>query len=280
MKENHLSKEKRSHNSSTTPNPFFLSDPREKKSSSSKENGNLNSSVRNEMEHFFGESLSTVHLEQESLSGPDNILAGAQGENIVMDKMIPPGSLLGKALLAHELTHVLQQREDGSRKSKQSVYDTHQDIEHEANSVGWNFMEKGNPGFQLNEPIRRKSKRGQFHACSGSSIEAPAYLGPDSRKALKEINDTVKDFRILRPLIIAGIAVAHSDPVESAAQGGPGEDVKAGAEAAQAIPVIEKAQIIQIIELLMLDHQNNMNPQEVEFWRRIYQKAAGSSAPF
>ncbi|MEO8861169.1 MAG: DUF4157 domain-containing protein [Ginsengibacter sp.] len=280
MKENHLSKEKRTHSSSTAPAPFFSSDPRKKNSGPSKENGNLNSSVRNEMEHFFGESLSSVHLKQESLSGPENILAGAQGENIVMDKMIPPESLLGKALLAHELTHVLQQRSDLGRKNEPSVYDTHQDIEREANSIGWNFMKKGNLGFQLNEPIRRKSKRGQFHACSGSNIEAPAYLGPDSRMALKEINDKVKDFRILRPLIIAAIAVGNSDPVESAAQGGPGEDVKAGAEAAQAIPVIEKAQIIQIIELLMVDHQNTMNPQEVDFWRKIYQKVTGSSAPF
>ncbi|MGN6532850.1 MAG: eCIS core domain-containing protein [Ginsengibacter sp.] len=280
MKQDHLSKEKRSHNSSPAQNPFFAPDSRKKNSSSSKENGNLNSSVRNEMEHFFGESLSSVHLKQESIAGSGNLLAGAQGEDIVMDKMIPPESLLGKALLAHELTHVLQQRADASHKSEQSVYDTYENIESEANSVGWKFMNKGMTGFKLNEPVRRKSKRGQFHACTGSSIEAPAYLGPDSRKALTEINDTVKDFRILRPLIIAGIAVAHSDPAESAAQGGPGEDVKAGAEAAQAIPVIEKAQIIQIIELLMLDHQNTMNPQEVEFWRKIYQKVTGSSAPF
>lgn len=280
MKQDRFSKVNPTHGSSHMPGPFFSPDSRKKNTSSSKENGNLNSSVRNEMEHFFGESFSSVRFKQESLTGPENILAGAQGENIVMDKMIPPESLLGKALLAHELTHVLQQREDLGRKSQPSVYDTHQDIESEANSVGWNFLKKSNPSVQLNEPVRRKSKRGQFHACTGSSIEAPAYLGPDSRMALKEINDTVKDFRILRPLIIAGIAVAHSDPAESAAQGGPGEDVKAGAEAAQAIPVIEKAQIIQIIELLMLDHQNTMNPQEVEFWRKIYQKVTGESAPF
>jgi len=280
MKENHLSIEKRTRGSSPAPNPFFPPDSTKKNSGPSKENGNLNSSVKNEMEHFFGESLSSVQLKQGSLSGPDNILAGEQGENIVMDKMIPPESLLGKALLAHELTHVLQQRADSSRSSQQISYDSHHDIESEANSIGWNFMKNGSPGGQLNSPIKRKSKRSQFHACTGSDIEAPSYLGPYSREALREINNVVGNMRLLRPLIIAGVAVAHSDPVESAAQGGPGEDINAAAEAARAIPVIQRARITQIIELLMVEHQNDLNPQEIAFWRRIYQQAAGSSAPF
>lgn len=280
MKQDRLPKVNRTHSSSPSPNPFFPPDSTKKNAGPSKENGNLNSSVKNEMEHFFGESLSSVHLKQESLSGPDNILAGAQGENIVMDKMIPPESLLGKALLAHELTHVLQQRADSSRSSQQIPYDSHRDIESEANSIGWNFMKNGSLGGQLDGPIRRKSKRSQFHACTGSDIEAPSYLGPDSRQALKEINGVVGNMKLLRPLIIAGVAVAHSDPVESAAQGGPGEDISTAAEAAKAIPVIQRSRITQIIELLMVEHQNDMNPQEIAFWRRIYQQATGVSAPF
>lgn len=280
MKEGRLSKWNRAHDSSTTPAPFFPPDPGKKNSGPSKETGNLNSSVRTEMEHFFGENLSSVRLKRESLSGPGNILAGAQGENIVMDKMIPPESLLGKALLAHEITHVLQQRADSSRGSQQISYDSNRDIESEANSIGWYFMKNGSPGGQLDSPIKRKSKRSQFHACTGSDIEAPSYLGPHSRQALREINDVVGNMKLLRPLIIAGVAVAHADPVESAAQGGPGEDINAAAEAAKAIPVIQRARITQIIELLMVEHQNDMNPQEIAFWRRIYQQATGGSAPF
>lgn len=280
MKESQFPKQNRNRGSSTTPPPFFSPDPGKINSGNPKQQGNLNSSVKGEMEHFFGENLSSVQLKQESLSGTDNILAGAQGENIVMDKMIAPESLLGKALLAHELTHVLQQRADSSRSSQQISYDSHHDIESEANSIGWNFMKNRSPGGQLNSPIKRKSKRSQFHACTGSDIEAPSYLGPYSRQALREINDVVGNMRLLRPLIIAGVAVAHSDPAESAAQGGPGEDINAAAEAAKAIPVIQRARITQIIDFLMLDHQNDLNPQEMAFWRRIYQQASGASAPF
>lgn len=280
MKENQSSKKNRKRGSLSTPAPFFSPDPGKINPGPSKQTGNLNNSVRGEMEHFFGENLSSVQLKQESLSGPANILAGAQGENIVMDKMIPSESLLGKALLAHELTHVLQQRAD-SRSSHQPVsYDSHRDIESEANSVGLNFLKNGNFGGQLKEPIRKKTKRSQFHACTSSDIEAPSYLGPHSRQALQDINDVVGNMKLIMPLIIVGVAAGHSDPVGSAVQGGPGGDINAAAEAARAIPTIQKYRITQIIDFLMLDHQNELNPQEMDFWRRIYQQATGGPAPY
>ena len=279
MKEDHVPKRNRTQHKSTPPAPFFSPDHGKKNAAPSKESGNLNPSVRHEMEHFFGESLASVQLKRETLSGSENILAGAQGENIVMDKMIPPESLLGKALLAHELTHVLQQRSD-SRGSQPISYDSHQDIEHEANWVGRKFMKDGHLGGQLEGPLRRKSKRSQFHACSRSDITPPAYLGPHSRQALQEINDVVGNMRLLMPLIVVGVAAGHSNPAESAAQGGPGGDINAAAEAARAIPVIQRARITQIIDFLMLNHQNDLNPQEMDFWRRIYQQATGGPASF
>lgn len=282
MKKKQISKETPKWNKSQTKATPFFSPKLENKVNPSTKSGNLNDATRNEMEHFFGENFSEVKIKQTSLSGSGDkkILAGAQDEEIIMDSEISPESLLGKGLLAHELTHVLQQRSDKHNENHKSFSDSYEATEKEATDIGWNFLKSGRQGLRLNKSVRKIGRRGQFHACTGSRIKPPDYLGKDSRRTLQEINDIIRDSRILGGLIIIGIGVAHSDPAESAAQGGPGEDVKAGAEAARAIPEIEKARILQEIDFLMLEHQNDLNQQELAFWRRIYQRATGTNPYF
>src|SRR6185312_2988614 len=261
---------------SKTPNGPFFPPKLDSQINPSSPTSKLDNATRTEMEYFFGESFSAVQFKQASLSnfGGNKILAGAQDEEIIMDREISPESLLGKALLAHELTHVLQQRSSIENENQKQSSDNYE-AEREASSIGWKFMNSGRGGRKLDKPVRTIGRKGQFYLCSSSRIEPPDYLGKDSRETLQRINDVVGDSRILGPLMIIGIGIAHSDPGESAAQGGPGEDGNAGAEAAKAIPQITKARIVQEIDFLMLDHQNDLNEQELAFWRRIYQRATG-----
>src|SRR5690606_30036182 len=83
---------------------------------SSKGNGSsLPAGVREEMENSFGNDFSGVRIhddtESRQMSKGLNAQAFTYGQDIFFDRgKFSPGSREGKSLLAHELTHVVQQR--------------------------------------------------------------------------------------------------------------------------------------------------------------------------
>ena len=110
----------------------------------------------------------------------------------------------------------------------------------------------------------------QFFACEVQpAYEAPSYLGPHSRRAIDDINRIVESGSTLQQLIVVGTAVtiATSTPGETLASGS--YDVTPQAEALRAVPVIVRSRIITIVQLLLVQHENDMNQQEREFWRNI-----------
>ncbi|MGD8807564.1 MAG: DUF4157 domain-containing protein [Chloroflexota bacterium] len=84
----------------------------------------LEASVRTPMERAFGSSLGDVRLhttgQAQQLNQSLDARATTVGQDIYFDKgEYNPDSTSGRELLAHELTHVLQQRHGGARFQKQ-----------------------------------------------------------------------------------------------------------------------------------------------------------------
>jgi hypothetical protein len=100
----------------------------------------LNEPAREAMEQRFGHDFSDVRVHADSRAGESaravNALAFTVGSNVVFAPgQYQPESAEGQRLLAHELTHVVQQRGASGSLSSLSIADSNSHAEREADSV-------------------------------------------------------------------------------------------------------------------------------------------------
>ncbi len=107
------------------------------------EGSGLESSVKSRMESSFGEDFSDVRIHNDqtasSLSTQLNAYAFTVGKHIAFSSgEYAPNTIMGQALIAHELAHVIQQR--GGSTSATNTGIESESLEHEANTSGIQAM--------------------------------------------------------------------------------------------------------------------------------------------
>lgn len=237
----------------------------------------LDAASRARWESVLGRDLSSVRVQTDE--DADRI-ASAHGANAFTlgstigfrHGVYRPGTIEGEAVLAHELAHVAQQEIAGPNGDHSL---TSAAIEHDADGWAMVAMERmlfGGPRPQTSLPTGAGLR---FQSC-GSERETPipAYLGAESREALRDIERITSSGKVLGYLIVLGTAVnlATSTPAETLAT--QGHDVTPQAQALTGIPVIVHARVLTVIELLLVSHENDMNEEERAFWHRMHDRVA------
>ena len=212
--------------------------------------------------------LEGVSIRTDGKGLPADKSAMARGREVVLSPQVPKDSDTFNYLVGHELAHVAQQREGASPSSVQSA-------EQEAAGGGLAFALGKKSGRGIGYAIRQGISKtaAHFSSCFGveeAPTQIPDYMGAESREAIAEIERIIGSTNALSVIIVAGTVglAAADDPLESAAKGGPGDEVNAAAQALRAVPTIRDARITQIIQFLLLSHENDMNRQERQFWHR------------
>lgn len=135
----------------------------------------INSSTRGRMESAFGTNFSDVQIHTDSkasgLSGGMNARAFTVGNHIAFGSgEHKPGTLVGDALMAHELAHVVQQKEESQTIFTKPQYissDAH--LENDADSSTYDFLMNQTLQSGQKKSIRPKMKSGlSIHSCGKS----------------------------------------------------------------------------------------------------------------
>lgn len=245
----------------------------------------LDSRVRARMEGAFGQDFSgvRVHTDAKAASQSNRLSARAftVGRRVSFGEgQYQPGTLMGDALIAHELAHVVQQQAtqrdvhgaqdvDGARAPGRDR-GAREPLERDANrsalgvlSTMWQGAKQAVAGLALQgRPALRTGLR--LQRCSKTErLEPPSYLGPHSRATLERINEIIEAGGLLQdtvtygPLIVILTGPPSVPPLE--------EQVRA----AQAVPAIVKNRVIQQIQFLYLDHGNELTQDEKAYWDRL-----------
>lgn len=235
----------------------------------------LDGRTRSRMESAFGQDFADVrvHTDAEAASRADRLGARAftEGQSVSFGQgQYRPGTLVGDALVAHELAHVVQQQDavkDGAERAGGAAYES---LERDANrsalgvlSALWQGTKQVVAGASGRaRPALRSGLR--LQRCSKAErIEAPAYMGPHSRETLERINEIAEAGGLLQDAVTYG-------PVIAWATGPPSTyPLEEQVQAAQAVPVITRNRILQQIDLLYLEHGNDLSQEERAFWDRL-----------
>jgi hypothetical protein len=238
--------------------PFFAPAPQNQQS-----NGQLE-----EIGKAMNIDTDAIQLHTDGRNLPSGKSAMAKGNEISIDSSISKGSDTFNYLLAHEMAHVAQQREGAQSAALASS-------ESEAATVGMAYASGKKTGFWQQFSIRNAISKTAAHYSTCFGFEEPParipdYMGEHSRAAIREIEGVIGSSDALSVIILVGTVglAATESPLESAAKGGPGDEITAAAGALRAVPTIRDARITQIIQFLLLEHENDMNQQERQFWNR------------
>jgi hypothetical protein len=211
----------------------------------------LDSKVRFEMEGKFGHSFSDVRIHDDSLAAESARAVYAHaytvGQHIVFDAgQYRPSTPEGRQLLAHELTHTIQQH--GLQRSPSDIgmetTGEYHHLEREAESVSRAVMQRPGPMGAPASPGRS----GSPVLSRAAKSKTPAADAEDKAKGKEEWVDVDEKSdlgqagvkQILRSDSTPGlIAVRMSDPFEIPAEKGPGAknlwEAQATANALQAV---------------------------------------------
>lgn len=146
----------------------------------------LDKGVRSQMESAMGADFSGVRVhtdaEADTLNRHLNARAFTTGQDIFFrEGNYKPGSLTGRELLAHELTHVVQQT-DGLRK-KMTLGQSDDKYEQEADEVARSVMKQEQQAVQKKEKILTKASNGQL----GDRCGVPWLANKVTRRQQKRI---------------------------------------------------------------------------------------------
>lgn len=223
----------------------------------------LEPGVRARFEPALGADLSSVRIHADTLREGPETLAFAAGEHVGFHPgLYRPGTTAGDALLAHELAHVLQQREGGSAPAAA--------LERDATATA--------TAVALRQTARPRLGSGlALQRCTAAPAARPAYLGPESHAALDQIERISESGELLGTFIVLGTAVnmgmaGAEENAATLATGGPSLDPQA--QALLAVPVITYNRVLTVIELLLVSHENEMNPEERAFWHRMHDRVS------
>ena len=140
----------------------------------------MSSSTKGKMESAFGTSFSNVQLHTDSkasaLSGSMNARAFAVGNHIAFGSgEYQPGTLVGDALMAHELAHVIQQKENSGGNLSIGNPSMNSQAEKEADSSTFGFLANHTLRGDQKKSIRPKLKSGlSIHSCGKKSVPCTA----------------------------------------------------------------------------------------------------------
>lgn len=141
--------------------------------------------LRGAMQETLGHDLSRVKVFQGAAAAAEASQEEAQaltvGENIVMGGNFQPGTLLGDALLAHELAHVVHQSEETGAAASESL------LENEANlSAAALIARLTGAGESARELMRNAAPRARsgvgVHRCSCSSSPSKSQKAEEAAK--------------------------------------------------------------------------------------------------
>ncbi|MEP7252326.1 MAG: DUF4157 domain-containing protein, partial [Ginsengibacter sp.] len=136
----------------------------------------INSGTRNKMESTFGTSFSDVQVHTDSkasgLSSGMNARAFTVGNHIAFGSgEYKPGTMLGDALMAHELAHVIQQKGNPSSNVSAGNYSMNSQIEKEADNSTFGFLANQALRGDQKKSLRPKLKSGlSIHSCGKKSV--------------------------------------------------------------------------------------------------------------
>lgn len=227
--------------------------------------------VRWRMERALGHDLGDIRLHTDDnakhLAAQEGARAGALGQDLVFGAgEYRPGTLIGDALLAHELAHAAQAREPSASSASEAA------VERDANRVAfeavanlWGVATRAASTVHEHAPMRVGRRLALRRCTQESRIEPPDYLGEHSLNTLRSLNDRLGNLELLGPVIAAGTAVV----VGAGPPSDPSGNVESAAEALRALPAIQRAVINQEIDLLYIQHGNDLTREERGFWDRI-----------
>lgn len=239
----------------------------------------LDSRVRARMEGAFGQDFSGVRVHADAKAASQSNQLGARaftvGRQVSFGNgQYQPGTLMGDALIAHELAHVVQQqatqRDAYGARAPGMDGGGREPLERDANrsalgvlSTMWQGAKQAVAGLPLQaRPALRTGLR--LQRCSKAErLEPPSYLGPHSRATLERINEIIESGGLLQDMVIYGplIVILTGPPSVPPLE----EQVRA----AQAVPAIIKYRVIQEIQFLYLDHGNELTQDEKAYWDRL-----------
>jgi hypothetical protein len=154
----------------------------------------LDSGVRTDMESFFGSDFRGVRVhtdgESDALNRAVNAVAFTTGQDIFFGAgKYNPEQSAGKELLAHELTHVVQQQGGSTIHSKLALSDSGSAYEQEADAVGREVASAPSrtPAVELmakgDEPTPSGSGPSAPAPSSGTAPSGPAPTTPGTTQA-------------------------------------------------------------------------------------------------
>lgn len=135
----------------------------------------LATEARRRMEAAFGEDFSGVRMHKDAtaaqLASQQGARAFALGEHVAFASgEFQPGTLVGDAVLAHELAHVMQQREGGAESAKDEASGSVAALEDDADVVAGNAAQSlwsGGAVTPVDKPRRGSGLR--LARCNGDS---------------------------------------------------------------------------------------------------------------
>jgi hypothetical protein len=235
--------------------------------------------VRQRMEHALGADLGDVRVHTGEAVASEVRRHGAEamaiGRHVAFDHgRYRPGTLLGDAMIAHELAHTLQQRAAGPGSATGSAGSR---LEADANrsALGAVATLWGGATRAAGRAVAGAGPRLaagtqlQFLVCERTpAFETPDFLGEHSLATIRRLNDKMELFAYLGPLIAIGTAgvVGFGPPSD------PSDTVESAALALAGMPTIQRAVIVKEVSFLLLSHENDMNAQEREFWYNILRR--------
>lgn len=165
----------------------------------------LDSKVRSSMEPRFGHDFSRVRVHTDARATESADLLNARAYTVGADIVFSQGEYLpatgrGRALLAHELAHVVQQRSTGnSLQTKMEIGDPSDSAEHEAEIVARRALAQENAppqspaAFRLAPPLMSQSasppvlRRSPKSSWAGEFTDDEYKVGFTEDRATKEI---------------------------------------------------------------------------------------------
>jgi hypothetical protein len=244
----------------------------------------LDAATQTSMETRFGHDFSAVRVHTDSTAAESaksvNALAYTIGNDIAFGEgEYRPGTLIGDSLIAHELAHVLQQN-SGDQSSLTANFETNLDdshMERQANfsmlSTIASYLSQASTRFaDMKQNTLSGMRTGlRLQRCSRATpIQTPSFFGRYSRETLNQINSRMEAGASLQNWLAFGQIMATAE-----VEGGgifAALDTAEAAEALRAIPGIVRARAREDIDFLFLEHENELNSQEREFWTKLRSK--------
>lgn len=147
----------------------------------------LDSKIRDQVEPVFGYNFSHVrvhtNVESHKLNRALNARAFTIGSDIFFSEgQYNPYDLDCKRLLAHELTHVVQQT--GAPQCKLTTSDPGDELEQEADQVAYEVTQMASPGEPTWAPIRGLTENAKISCASSKGQEQPSTKDQNLEKSV------------------------------------------------------------------------------------------------